>query len=36
VDALQRDAEASGLLAAIGQDLIQAIMAAAFEAVRNA
>jgi hypothetical protein len=34
VDALQASAEASGLVAEIGQDAVQAIIADAFEAVR--
>jgi hypothetical protein len=36
VDVLQADAERSGLVAEIGQDVVQAIMAAAFHAVRQA
>jgi hypothetical protein len=35
VDALQRDAIASGLVRQIGQDAAQAIMAAAFSEVRR-
>jgi hypothetical protein len=35
VDALQSDAEAQGLVVEIGQDAVQAIMAAAFGAVRD-
>jgi hypothetical protein len=35
VDKLQADAEASGLVAQIGQDAVQAIMATAFAAVRK-
>jgi hypothetical protein len=35
VDGLQNDAEAQGLVAAVGQDAVQAIMVAAFGAVRN-
>jgi hypothetical protein len=34
VDALQADAERDGLVEAIGQDAVQAIMAQAFGAVR--
>jgi hypothetical protein len=34
VDELQRDAKRDGLVERIGQDGVQAIMAAAFEAVR--
>jgi hypothetical protein len=35
VDVLQYDAEASGLVAELGQDAVQAIMSAAFAAVRD-
>lgn len=36
VDKLQRDAERTGLVAAIGQDEVQAIIAEAFASVRGA
>jgi hypothetical protein len=35
VDELQQSAEANGLVAAIGQDAVQAIMSKAFAAVRD-
>ena len=35
VDKLQHDAERDGLIAAIGQDAVQRIMATAFAAVRD-
>jgi hypothetical protein len=35
VDVLQRDAESSGLVAAIGQDEVQTILRDAFHAVRG-
>jgi hypothetical protein len=34
IDELQADAERDGLVESIGQDAVQAIMSAAFEAVR--
>jgi hypothetical protein len=34
IDVLQRDAERTGLLAAIGQDLVQEILSEAFKMVR--